>query len=91
MAKQSNVIIALYENRLVSSVSTGENRGVTLHHDYVVREWIGPIELASGVAEYKKAVKIDREWNPKKLGVASFIQDFATQKVLQATALPACI
>jgi hypothetical protein len=91
MAKQPNAIIALYENQLVSSVAAGENRGVTLHHDFVVREWIGPIELASGAAEYKKTVKIDREWNPKNVGVAAFIQDFATKEVFQATALPACI
>lgn len=89
-AKQPNAIIALYENQLVSSVVAGENRGVTLHHDYVVREWIGPIEIAGGTAEYKKTVKIDRAWNPKNLGVAAFIQDFATQEVFQATALPVC-
>ncbi len=28
---------ALYENNLVSTVTAGENRGVTLNHDYVVR------------------------------------------------------
>ena len=89
-AKEPGAVIALYENKLVTSVGAGENRGVTLHHDYVVREWIGPIEIAGGAAEYKNAVKIDPAWNSKNLGVAAFIQDFATREVLQATALPVC-
>ncbi len=89
-AKRPNAVIALYENKLVNVVVAGENRGVTLHHDYVVREWIGPLEIAGGVAEYKNTVKIDRAWNPKNLGAAAFIQDFATQEIFQATALPVC-
>jgi hypothetical protein len=74
----------------VNVIAAGENRGVTLHHDYVVREWIGPIEIAGGAAEYRKTVKIEPAWNSKNLGVAAFIQDFATQEVFQATALPVC-
>lgn len=89
-AKQPNAVIALYENKLATVVTAGENRGVTLEHDYVVREWIGPIELSSGAAEYEQGVTIDRTWNPKNLGVAAFIQDLATQDVLQATALSIC-
>jgi hypothetical protein len=89
-AKQPNAVIALYENKLVNVVIAGENRGVTLHHDYVVREWIGPIPFAGGAAEYRKTVMIDRAWNPKNLGVAAFVQDFATQEVFQATALSLC-
>lgn len=89
-AKQPNAAIALYENKLVNAVMAGENRGVTLHHDYLVREWIGPIEIAGGAAKFRKTVKIDRAWNPKNLGVAAFVQDFATQEVFQATALPVC-
>jgi hypothetical protein len=89
-AKQPNAIIVLYENKLVNVVAAGENRGVTLHHDYVVREWIGPVEIAGGTAEYRKTVKIEPAWNSKNLGAAAFIQDFATQEVFQATALPVC-
>jgi hypothetical protein len=89
-AKQPNAIIALYENKLVNVVVAGENRGVTLHHDYVVREWIGPLEIVGGTVAYKKTVKIEPTWNSKNLGIAAFIQDFATQDVFQATALPFC-
>jgi len=37
--------IALTQNGLISHPSGGENGGVELHHDHVVREWIGPIRL----------------------------------------------
>jgi hypothetical protein len=90
VAKQPNAVIALYENKLVSAVSAGENRGVTLHHDYVVREWMGPIAFAGGAAEYQKTIMVDRAWNPKNLGIAAFVQDLPTQQVLQATALSIC-
>jgi hypothetical protein len=34
------LFVAVVEDRLTSNVSAGENRGVTLSHDHVVREWI---------------------------------------------------
>jgi len=34
--------IALYENGLSTDVKAGENKGVMLHHDFVVRRWLGP-------------------------------------------------
>ena len=40
-AKNSDIFIALYENKLVSQVKAGENGGSTLKHDYVVREFFG--------------------------------------------------
>lgn len=39
--------LALYENGLSSQVSAGENTGRKLDHDFVVREWVGPIALRS--------------------------------------------
>src|SRR5262245_24968343 len=37
--------LAAYENKLVSEVKSGENRGKTLPHDYVVLQWSGPLEF----------------------------------------------
>ncbi len=90
VAGKPQAFIALFENKLSTDVKAGENRGVTLHHDYVVREWIGPIELNGGTAEYKTTVALDRGWRPYNLGVAAFVQDLASAEVLQATALPFC-
>src|SRR5207244_13449984 len=41
--KNAAVYLAAYENKLASDVAAGENRGKRLEHDFVVREWIGPI------------------------------------------------
>ncbi len=79
--------VALYENRLATDVKAGENRGVTLRHDYVVREWFGPIGV-QGSGAFRKTLALEREWKTKDLGVAAFVQDGGG--VLQATALAVC-
>ena len=81
--------VALYEDRLSTDVKAGENRGVTLRHDYVVREWFGPLEV-SGAAEFRQTLAVQRDWKPLDLGLAAFVQDTARGEVLQATALANC-
>ena len=88
-AKQPQVFLALYESRLSSQVKAGENRGVTLKHDNVVRRWIGPIPLQEA-GMVARTLPLERDWKPKDLGVAGFVQDTASGEVLQATALAAC-
>jgi hypothetical protein len=87
--KGSQAYVALYENHLASDVKAGENQGATLRHDYVVREWIGPIEVP-GSAEWRRTLELRPEWKLRDLGVAAIIQDSAGREVLQATALSAC-
>jgi hypothetical protein len=87
--EKGQAFVALYENRLNTDVKAGENRGVTLRHDYVVREWIGPIELKGG-ATLRKTLALERDWKLSDLGVAAFVQDAAGREVMQATALPVC-
>lgn len=78
--------LALYENRLSTDVRAGENIGITLHHDFVVREWIGPIRV-DGAADVNRLLALGRDWTPANLGVAAFVQDAASRDILQATAL----
>jgi hypothetical protein len=79
--------IAAYENGLSNRVTAGENRGVTLHHDFVVRQWWGPIAFdAAGTAELARPI----EANAAKGGLAAFVQNRRNGDVLQALALPAC-
>ena len=89
--KDAALYLAAYENKLASQVSAGENKGKTLPHDYVVREWIGPIEFAAGtrVAE-KRSLPLLPNANPKQSGVAAFVQNRSTGEVLQALMLPPC-
>lgn len=51
--RPSQAFLAFYENDLATEVKAGENEGAVLRHDYVVREWVGPIEVR-GSAEVRK-------------------------------------
>jgi hypothetical protein len=82
--------IALYENNLVTHIDAGENQGLTLRHDFVVRRLIGPVPLEKGAAHFTQRMTLDREWKENDLGVAAFVQNRDDGKVLQALALPLC-
>lgn len=84
--------VAVYENKLLSNVKAGENRGVKLEHDYVVRELIGPLKFdRQGKLEIKQSVAIPSDWKVKDLGVAAFVQNRETGETLQALQLPTCM
>src|SRR5258707_10579083 len=83
--KNAALYLAAYENKLASEVKAGENRGKRLEHDFVVREWIGPIGFGeSAKLEEKRALPLLPGANPRHLGVAAFVQNRATSDVLQA-------
>lgn len=83
--------LALYENNLTSIVKRGENAGATLHHDFVVRQWLGPLALnGKSPAAWRQEIKLNKEWNPESLGLAAFVQNTATGEVLQAVSRPLC-
>jgi hypothetical protein len=87
---EAALYLASYENRLVSRVATGENRGRTLSHDYVVFEWLGPIPFAGGLAEERRTLPLLPKAVLANSGVAAFVQNRRTAEVLQALMLPAC-
>jgi hypothetical protein len=88
--------VAVYENELVSQVSAGENRGATLHHDRVVRQWLGPVAIVAGAARIRRDVALDdtgaagAAGPARRFGVAAFVEDAATGDVLQVADLAAC-
>jgi hypothetical protein len=85
------LFVAVTEDKLMSNVSAGENRGVTLSHDHVVRQWIGPIALNAGRADVSLAITPQANWNPANLGITGFVQDMKTGHVLQAVAASQCV
>lgn len=88
--QDASLFVALYENALSSEVRAGENRGVTLKHDQVVRELIGPIALkAAGSHSVKRTLRLPPGAEVGNLGVATFVQT-EHGEVLQALALPVC-
>jgi hypothetical protein len=89
--KNAALYLAAYENKLASEVNAGENRGKRLEHDYVVREWIGPIGFGESLKlEEKRSLPLLPGANTKHSGVAAFVQNRSTGEVLQALMLPAC-
>ena len=89
-AARPQAYVAVYENGLETAVKAGENRGVTLRHEQVVRLWLGPIEFSAGKAALSKTLAVDPQWRRAQLGVAAFVQDADRLDVLQATALALC-
>ena len=91
-SEDANAYVAIYENKLISNVKAGENRGVKLEHDYVVRELIGPLKFdRQGKLEIKQSVTIPSDWKTKDLGVAAFVQNRETGETLQALQLAICM
>jgi len=83
--------VALYQNDLSSEVRAGENSGVRLHHDYVVREWRGPIKLSANTANaWQQVMTVKPDWIAAKMGVVAFVQDQSSGDVLQVLRIPLC-
>jgi hypothetical protein len=89
---RTGLLLALYENRLANRITAGENRGRTLHHDYVVRRLLGPFPLGESEvrAHFEQEIALDPAWKAADLGVAAFVQERTSGEVLQALALPLC-
>ena len=85
------LFVALTQSRIASPVKAGENRGVTLKHDYVVREWLGPVALgADGKARLEKIIAPPKGAPTNDLGIVAFVQDAVSGEILQALKLDAC-
>jgi hypothetical protein len=78
--------VAVYEDRLESVVKGGENMGVTLHHDRVVRQWIGPVPIVDGHAR----ISGDYGLSSGKSGVTALVESGPSGEVLQVAELPSC-
>ena len=86
---QAKMFVALYENRLTSAVTAGENTGRTLQHEYVVRQWIGPLDVdEQGVIRLQRTLPLHSDWKMPDLGLVAFVQQQETGDVLQALVLP---
>jgi hypothetical protein len=77
--------IALIEDGLSSQVTAGENKGVLLKHDHVVREVIGPLPLGQKRLAHAHSIGVPQDANPLKLRTVAWVQD-ADGKVLNAVA-----
>jgi len=82
--------LGAYENKLVSEVKAGENRGKSLPHDYVVLQWAGPLDFKGAKLVERQRLALLPKAVPANSGVVAFVQNKASGEVLQALMLAAC-
>lgn len=87
----AQAFLVIYENNLANTVTSGENRGKQLRHDFVVRALAGPFQVDTrGEAAFVHRFPLDPAWKSADLRVASFVQNQHTGDVLQALEAPIC-
>jgi len=78
--------IAYADSRLASGVKSGENRGIRLTHDHVVRAFESrPLKSTSATVDVRLRRPSEAGEHP---AVVAFVQDVASGDVLQTVALP---
>jgi hypothetical protein len=81
------VMLAIYENGLVTKIGGGENGGHEIAYDYTVRRLLPAFELdpTQGASSEKDlTVNLDPSWSVNHLGVAAFIQDTISLRIVGA-------
>ncbi len=84
-AKNVELYVALTQDGLSSKVTRGENRGETLHHNAVVRDFA---DIGSGEGSFR--FKPQDDWDLAHMSLVAFAQDTKTGRVLQAVSTPIC-
>jgi hypothetical protein len=86
----AEIILAITESGLHSSVKAGENSGEELHHSPVVRELkvIGVMGKNGEEGFHAQpAVKLDAKWNLENLRAVVFVQEKKNRRILGAAAV----
>ena len=80
----AELYLAVFENNIVREIEGGENSGLTLHHDFVVRHWMQAATMPSGEYKGVHQIVVDKAWNTSELGLAAVVIDPETGETLQA-------
>ena len=80
----AELYLAVFENNIVRQIKGGENKGRTLHHDFVVRHWDRAATLGQGEYKGLHNIEIGEDWNMAELGLAAVVIDPSTGDTLQA-------
>jgi hypothetical protein len=86
-----DLLLAVFENGVVTAVARGENEGAVLRNDFVVRRLETVLSLTgrAGTRQTREMrVKLDGAWRPERLGVAAFLQDPRSLEIVGAAAKP---
>lgn len=86
-----DVIVAITENHLHSSVLRGENSGRALDHDGVVRSLtrVGAANSQADVAYNSQTpLKLNGDWKRENLRAVVFVQDARSRRIFAAASIP---
>ncbi|HXG92946.1 MAG TPA: DUF1223 domain-containing protein [Blastocatellia bacterium] len=85
----ADVMLAITESRLMSSVSRGENAGRKLTHAAAARRLttIGSVDLQRGAFSAAPVARIEPDWKRENLKTVVFVQERASRRVLGAAAV----
>ena len=70
-----SVHAALLENKLVSVVNAGENKGATLKHDHVVRSWAGALASSTKTNAVTHSLAIPKDAVQSQLSLMIWAED----------------
>lgn len=80
--------LAVYENDITRDIERGENRGRTLHHDFVVRYFRKVALLKTDDYTTQQRIEPEPDWQRENLGLAVLVMDRETHATRQAVRTP---
>ena len=85
----ADVMVAITEDRLVTEVRRGENRGHTLRHTAVVRSLMTVGELTPGDRTFTTSVSsaLARDWKSENLRIVAFVQERHSRRIVGVGAI----
>lgn len=84
-ASDTELYLALYENNIVRKIRRGENRNKTLNHDFVVRDWVGPVFFEDAEKmEYSHTISFPADSKRQNTGIAAILVNTKSKLILQA-------
>jgi hypothetical protein len=86
----AEVVLAITESGLHSSVKAGENNGKELQHSPVVREWKAIGVMGKNGEEgftAQPSEKLDSKWNVENLRLVVFVQEKKNRRILGAATI----
>ena len=84
----AELYLAVYENGITREIGGGENRGRTLHYDFVVRHFrrVALLDQEDHVGTH--AIPVGAGWNTANLGLAVLVLDRRSSGTRQALSTP---
>ncbi len=82
----ADVLLAITEDNLSSSVKSGENGGHVLRHAAVVRDFRKVGQISGGAFESDVAFNTGKDWKRGDLRAVIFVQEKTSGKILEAAA-----